>query len=614
MPKHRVDNRSLSTPFLLLGLLVAILLTGCAINPAQEEARLLAPLAGAPLKEADALAAQGKAGEAARAYLEIAKGVGPAAREQLQLKAVRAYLSVGDTQQARQVISQIARQHLTLGQREQLLLIEADLALLDGRPREAIARLESMQPATLPTALKTQRLGTLAAAQRLANEPIAAAHTLIELDRLLADEGARLLNQVSLVSSLSTLDDKTLQDLARNGKGGIASWAAIALVARTAGGDPAQFQTRYRQEIAGKGGSSAHPRLAEAYAEMLSGGYAAGNRLAILLPSGGRFGTAATAVQDGIQAARRLDTSGQQPAIQLLDSGNPERARDIHARAIKEGATHVIGPLQKEAVDRLASGPALAVPTLALNQTTQETRGAANLFQFSLSPENEAAEAASKAAAMGRKRALILYPSGAWGERLASAFRDQWQRLGGQIAGQSVYDPAARRHDKTLSKLVEGANADVLFLVATQEMAYQVYPQISLVDSSLTVIATSHVYSGAFQGAQDKVLAGLYFVDIPWMLDTEGEGPLSRRRLSGSSFAVANPLARLYAMGIDAYRIAPRLTDLARSPGAYYPGQTGGLSVDPLGRIQRQLALARFTESGVERVEDTGNQAAKKTP
>jgi hypothetical protein len=528
------------------------------------------------------------------------------------LKAVRAYLSVGDTQQARQVISQIARQHLTLGQREQLLLIEADLALLDGRPREAIARLESMQPATLPTALKIQRLGTLAAAQRLANEPIAAAQTLITLDRLLADEDERLLNQVSLVSSLSTLDDQTLQDLARNGKGGIASWAAIALVARTAGGDPAQFQTRYRQEIAGKGG--AHPRLAEAYAEMLSGGYAAGERLAILLPSGGRFGAAATAVQDGIQAARRLDTSGQPPAIQLLDSGNPERVRDIHARAIKEGATHVIGPLQKEAVDRLATGPALAVPTLALNQTTQETRGAANLFQFSLSPENEAAEAASKAAAMGRKRALILYPAGAWGERLASAFRDQWQRLGGQIAGQSVYDPTARRHDKTLSKLLEGAKADVLFLVATQEMAYRIYPQVSLVDSSLTVIATSHVYSGAFQAAQDKVLAGLYFVDIPWMLDTEGEGPLSRRRLSGSSFAMANPLARLYAMGIDAYRIAPRLTDLARSPGAYYPGQTGGLSVDPLGRIQRQLALARFTESGVERVEDTGDQAPKKTP
>jgi outer membrane PBP1 activator LpoA protein len=83
------------------------------------------------------------------------------------------------------------------------------------------------------------------------------------------------------------------------------------------------------------------------------------------------------------------------------------------------------------------------------------------------------------------------------------------------------------------------------------------------------------------------------------MLDSTGDGALSRRRLSNSSFAVANPLARLYAMGIDAYRLTPRLPLLAKSPGAFYPGQTGGLSVDGLGRIQRQLALGQFTETGV---------------
>jgi uncharacterized protein (TIGR00252 family) len=80
------------------------------------------------------------------------------------------------------------------------------------------------------------------------------------------------------------------------------------------------------------------------------------------------------------------------------------------------------------------------------------------------------------------------------------------------------------------------------------------------------------------------------------MLNSRREGALSRRRLSGSSFEVANPLARLYAMGIDAYRITPRLPTLAKSPGAFYPGQTGGLSIDSLGRVQRQLALGRFGE------------------
>jgi uncharacterized protein len=600
MPKNRVDCRPLSTPLALACLILAAALTGCAINPAQEESRLLGSVASEPLRQADALAAQGKASEAAQGYLEIAEGVDPPAREQLQLKAARAYLSAGDTQQAQQVIGQVSRPQLTMGQREQLLLIEADLALLDGRPRDAIARLESIQAATLPKGLKIQRLGTLAAAQRLANEPLAAAESLIALDRLLENDEERLLNQVSLVSTLSTLSSETLRGLARGGSGAVKEWAGIALIARNAGPDTAQFQTRYQQEQGRRLGQRAHPGLAQAYVKMLSGGYTRGDKVAVMLPRGGRFAAAATAIQEGVEAARRADTSGQQPVLEIVDSSNLERVRALHAKAVEGGADYVLGPLEKESVDTLAAGPALAVPTLALNQTTRDSQAAVNLFQFSLSPENEAAEAANKAASMGNKRALLLYPEGLWGERLAGAFRNQWRRLGGTVAGQSIYDPTARGYERTVGDLVAGADADVLFLVSTNDLAHRLYPQIRVASSPLTVIATSHVYSGAFDAARDPVLAGLYFVDIPWMLDSGADGPLSRRRLSGSSFEVANPLARLYAMGIDAYRIAPRLTGLSKNPGTFYPGQTGGLSIDSLGRVQRQLTLGRFSETGVQ--------------
>ncbi len=600
MPKNRVDRRPLSTPISFLALLLVVVsLAGCAIDPARDEARLLAPVAGESLRQADALAAQGQSGAAADAYLDIAKKATPPARDQLRLKAARAYLSAGNTRRAQQTIGEVSRPALTLGQREQLLLIEADLALLDGRPKDAIARLQAMQVQTLPKNLKIQRLGTLASAQRLANEPVAAAESLIALDRLLDNEDARLLNQVSLITTLSALSSDKLRDLARSGSGAMKGWAEIALMARSAGADPATFQTRYRQEQSKRLGHPAHPGLAEAYIKVLSGGYAAGDRLTVMLPRGGRFAGAATSVKDGIEAASRADTSGNRPALEVVDSTHTERARAIHAKAVEAGADYVVGPLEKESVDSLAAGPALAVPTLALNQTTRDNQAAANLFQFSLSPENEAAEVANKAASMGLKRAAVLYPEGPWGARLASAFRNQWRRLGGTLEAESVYNPTARSFAKTVTGLLGDTTADVLFLVATNELAQRLYPQIRQTSSSLTVMSTSHVYSGVFDPARDRVLAGLYFVDIPWMLDSSGEGALSRRRLSGSSFTVANPLARLYAMGIDAYRIAPRLPALAKSPGAFYPGQTGGLSIDSLGRIQRQLALGRFGETSV---------------
>ena len=619
MPKNRVDHRPLSTPITVIALLVvvslvALSLAGCAIDPARDEARLLAPVAGEPLRQADALAAQGQADAAAKAYLDIANGTTPPARGQLQLKAARAYLAAGDTRQAQQTIGEISRPALTIGQREQLLLIEADLALLDRRPKEAIARLQAVQVQTLPKDLKIQRLGTLAAAQRLANDPVASAESLIALDRLLDNEDARLLNQVSLVTTLSALNTEQLRKLSRSASGAMKGWAEIALLARDAGADPATFQTRYRQEQAKRLGHPAHPGLAEAYVKILSGGYASGDSLTVMLPRGGRFAGAATSVKDGIEAASRADSSGNRPALDFIDSTQTMRARTIHAKAVAGGADYVIGPLEKESVDSLAAGPALAVPTLALNQTTRDSQPAANLFQFSLSPENEAAEVADKAAAMGLKRAAVLYPEGLWGARLASAFRNQWRRLGGTLEAEAVYNPTARNFENTVTTLLGDSQADVVFLVATNELAHKLYPQIRLSTSSVTVMSTSHVYSGVFDPNRDRVLSGLYFVDIPWMLNSRGEGALSRRRLSGSSFEVANPLARLYAMGIDAYRIAPRLPALAKSPGAFYPGQTGGLSIDALGRIQRQLALGRFGETGVLEAGESSDTPASATP
>lgn len=613
MSKNRADHRPMSTPITVIALLVAVSLAGCAIDPVRDEARLLAPVAGEPLRQADALAAQGQADAAAKAYLDIAKGATPPAREQLQLKAARAFLAAGDTRQAQQTVGEVSRPALTIGQRERLLLIEADLALLDRRPKDAIARLRAMQVQTLPKDLKIQRLGTLAAAQRLANDPVASAESLSALDRLLDNEDARLLNQVSLITTLSALSSEELRTLARGGSGTLKGWAEIALLAHDAGADPATFLTRYRQEHSKRLGHPAHPRLAEAYVEILSGGYASGDSVTVMLPRGGRFAGAATSVKEGIEVASRADNSGNRPALDFIDSGQTARARALYAKAVEAGADYVIGPLEKESVDSLAAGPALAVPTLALNQTTRDSQPAANLFQFSLSPENEAAEVANKAAAMGLKRAAVLYPEGPWGARLAGAFRNQWRRLGGTLEAEAVYNPTARTFEKTPTTLLGDSQADVLFLVATNELAHKLYPQIRLSRSSVTVMSTSHVYSGVFDPARDRVLAGLYFVDIPWMLNSRAEGALSRRRLSGSSFEVANPLARLYAMGIDAYRIAPRLPALAKSPGAFYPGQTGGLSVDSLGRIQRQLALGRFGETGVLEAGERSDTPASET-
>ncbi|MGQ9830827.1 MAG: penicillin-binding protein activator [Thermochromatium sp.] len=596
MLKNRLD-RPAFLRWRLGTLLVVSILSGCAVQPLQDPASLLTSVPPADLSRAATLKTQGEVEAAAALYLELAARAQAPARAELRLQAAQAYLDGGRVSQAHQTLDGLEAAGLVGGQLERSRLLKAELALAARQPKTAIAELKRLNIA-LPNALNIRRLGLLAAAQRLDNDPVAAARSLAELDGLL-DGSKRLNNQVSLVATLALIGEDDLLKLTRAVRGPMKGWAEIAQLTRLHGADPRRLDDAYREWRQHHSGHPALPELARAYAGDGPSGYASGQSLTVMLPSGGRFAAAARAVRDGIEAASRSDTGTQRPSLDFVDSTNAGWVRTLHRSAIARGADYVIGPLEKPAVEALIAAKMSPVPTLALNEAAETERRALNLFQFALSPENEAAEAANKGFALGARRALVLHPNDAWGRRLANAFSAQWRAQGGTLAGQAGFDPSSSNDDTTLGRLMDGQRADLLFLVATAEMARKLYPQIrSAADKPRIVISTSHVYSGHFDPEADQALVGLYFVDIPWMLDLGGPGPLARRTVMAKTASASGPLARLYAMGIDAYRLIPHLTELAANPGAYFPGQTGGLAIDPLGRITRQLALGRFTETG----------------
>ena len=82
----------------------------------------------------------------------------------------------------------------------------------------------------------------------------------------------------------------------------------------------------------------------------------------------------------------------------------------------------IIGPLDKSAVERLAQQSGLSVPTLALNYGPRSAWGAANLWQFGLAPEDDAAAAAEQAIARGMRRAAVLFADDDWGDAWVLAF------------------------------------------------------------------------------------------------------------------------------------------------------------------------------------------------
>lgn len=322
--------------------------------------------------------------------------------------------------------------------------------------------------------------------------------------------------------------------------------------------------------------------------------------VAVLLPESGRYAAPARAVRDGILAAQRVRGQGKHPQIRFYDSSKSNAVGKLLEQAAAEGATLAIGPLQKASVATLAGSSALPIPTLALNRAPGDTIPA-NFYQFALTPENEAAEAANKAWGTGCRSALMLYPNDSWGKRMATGFRSHWGALGGKIARDGHYNPGSTKHSRSLSALFpeSAGKADCMFLVTSAKSAQSLWPQIQAASGGgLPVYTTSHIYGGSFDPKADGALTGLRFVDIPWLLAPDAKDPLSRKQLQASLPKMDGRFIRLYAMGIDAYSLAPNAASMAKDPRAHLEGKTGRLRLDTRRKVRRRLTLARMDKAG----------------
>ena len=87
---------------------------------------------------------------------------------------------------------------------------------------------------------------------------------------------------------------------------------------------------------------------------------------------------------------------------------------------------------------------------------------------------------------------------------------------------------------------------------------------------------------------------GTVFGDMPWVLKPDDGDPvkaLIRRKWPDDAVVYG----RLYAFGVDAYRLIPHLAELAARPGNRFDGETGTLSEAANGEILRQLTWAKFS-------------------
>jgi outer membrane PBP1 activator LpoA protein len=310
-----------------------------------------------------------------------------------------------------------------------------------------------------------------------------------------------------------------------------------------------------------------------------------------------------------------------QPQLLIYDSGDtPETALASYQQAVLDGAGFVIGPLRKDAVEALARQTQLDVPVLALNQIETTDLHNLSLYQFGLAPEDEAREVARHAWHEGYTRSIAMLPEGDWGERVYSAFADEWQQLGGEILDTLRYDNSKPDHGDIISgslnldsskarqqKLTQQLgmtlefeprrrkDVDFFFIIASPKQARLIRPQLRFYRAStLPVYATAMVYNGQSNAAQDDDMNDIIFCDMPWTLEKDGNWQHLQQTITEFWPADASRYARLYALGIDAYRLIPYLGNAYSSMFGAYRGVTGNLTLTSEGHISRALRCAEF--------------------
>lgn len=593
-------------------LIAALVLAGCATPDFSGWP------GGQSERRAENLAKNGEFHDAASVYIGLAGAAAGQERDRLTLLAVEQWLNAGDARRARSALLEVP----TPASGELLWLWSVDaaaLSLWDGQPDSALDLLEPMSRLALPTAYRVRVEALRADAWFQKRDLSQAIRLLTQREAWLDDDRSILRNrnrlwQGLLVSDLETLRSAAEMEIDREVRG----WLMLGALATSTGQQGVGWTNGV---IRWQENNMDHPAIA-----ILSGLELPDSdllefprQIALLLPLSGGNATAGKAIQNGFFGAYFSAVAGLQDAqqIRVYDVNQLGGARQAYSLAVEDGAEFVVGPLLRRNVNDLADEILVPVPVLTLNFLPDNVLAPPGLYQFALAPEDEAASAARRAIADGNMLAVALVPGNDWGRRVLTSFSTEFEALGGTVLDFRNYQPSKQDFSveiEGLMALSQSVNryqrlraniggplqfdprrrqdAEFVFLAANAPVGRMIKSQLKFhYSGELPVYSTSFIYS--MDGRSNADLNGLMFADTPWVISPHS-WMADLPELYNEYWPSERRLARLHAMGYDAYHLVAKLFGSRTGPMDEIDGATGRLFLAADGRVHRRLAWAQF--------------------
>ncbi|MGA8862371.1 MAG: penicillin-binding protein activator [Gallionella sp.] len=295
--------------------------------------------------------------------------------------------------------------------------------------------------------------------------------------------------------------------------------------------------------------------------------------IALLLPvKSAIFGPAAEAVQKGFFAAASInDKSLIMPVRVYSDFDENNSVVAAYRQAIANGARAVVGPLTRNGVSALAAEKDIPVPTLALN--IADGQFAPQLYFFGMAIEAEARQVAQLAKRQGLHQAIIVTTNTPLSLRLQAAFEEEWTNSA-HGADRGILREIEYDGDPSVFADIADITDTMVFLAADAANSRLIRPYLP---NKLPVYATSQVFTGNDNTLANYDMNGIHFVDMPWMLQPDHPAvmiyPHPNPPLTASQ-------ERLYALGIDSYRLIELLITGTINNDLPLDGVTGQISLN----------------------------------
>ncbi|WP_211442463.1 penicillin-binding protein activator [Collimonas humicola] len=304
--------------------------------------------------------------------------------------------------------------------------------------------------------------------------------------------------------------------------------------------------------------------------------------IALLLPlRSGPLGAAADAVRSGFLNAYERDKSGLE--VSVIEAA--DTAGDMLAAysAASKKYDILVGPLSRTGLTAIIQNGQVDKPTIALTQPDSSSALPAQLLPVGLSIEAEARQVASWVGAdYAPGKVLVLSTSAAWQKRVANAFAQQIQGSGlhADMVTLNLENGIFNADALTqLQQRVEGDMPRLLFAALNADQTRQIRnaigDQTPIFGISQLNPLTLNDNNPEHQIAE---LNGVRLVDIPWQVQPDHPAVMVYPRQEAAAGQPRNAdLERLYALGIDAFRIAREVA--ARNNVFQIDGVTGKLNV-----------------------------------